>query len=96
MANPTAALRPNTTGPFPSGPEGMLAEPVQVTGVGGSAVGTTVDYVMRFLNDPQMISPGYSIDAIVKSGLLTTVTIELQHAIEDGAVEDIEIKGFIG
>jgi len=95
MAAPTAVIRPNTTGPYPAGPEGMLAEPLQVTG-DTSVVGDTFSYVSQFINDPQMVSPGYSIQSITKSGPTTTTVVELQHAIGAADVEDIELIGFMG
>jgi hypothetical protein len=94
MANPTAALNANVNGPYPAGPPGMLTELITITG-SSSAVGATVSYVMQFVSDPQIISPGYSM-TVSKSGLVTTVTITLEHAIASTDIENIEISGFIG
>lgn len=97
MAAPTAAIRTNTTGPYAQGADGMLAEPIRVTGgAGGSVVGDTFTYVCQFINDVRAISPGYSIQSSSTTGLTVTLTIELQHAIGAGDVEDVEIIGYIG
>lgn len=97
MAVPTAAIRANTTGPYPRGADGMLAEPIRVTGgAGGSVVGNTFTYVCQFINDVRAVSPGYSIQSSSVTGLTVTLTIEIQHAIGDADVEDVEIIGFIG
>jgi hypothetical protein len=75
----------------------MLAEAVRVTGgAGGSVVGDTFTYVMQFINDVRMISPGYSIQSSSVTGLTVTLTVEIEHAIGAGDVEDIEIKGYLG
>lgn len=97
MAAPTAAIRTNTTGPYSRGADGMLAEPIRVTGgAGGSVVGDAFTYVTQFINDVRAVSPGYSIQSSSVTGLTVTLTIELQHAIGAADVEDVEIIGYIG
>ena len=95
MADPTAALRTGTTGPYPAGPEGMLAEPVTITG-NTTAAGANVDYTMQFINDPKIISPGYTLETVTKTGPQTVVSIKTQHAIAATDTEDIEIIGYMG
>ena len=92
MANPTAALRTGSVGPYPA-PNGMLIEEVTITG-NTSAVGATVDYVTQFMSDPQLISPGYSM-TVAKAGQRATCTIKLEHAIAGTDIENIEIKGYL-
>lgn len=95
MAAPSAAIVANTPGPYPGRGDKMI-EPVRVTGgAGGSSFGNTFTYLCQFLSTVLAISPGYSIQSSSLSGLGLTLTIEIQHALGDGDVEDIEIVGYV-